>query len=209
MSSPAKPRQPSPELFFDTMNAYQRTAALKAAIHLDVFTAIAEGNATPSAIAPRCQASERGIRILCDYLVIIGFLTKQGSAYQLSADSAMFLDRRSPAYLGSAEGFLASPLLIDAYKDMAAAVRKGGTVIDQHALGPEHPAWVEFARSMGPMMAFSRGADRKVNRRRFRREMESAGHRCRPRDIRDHHCQTQSQRDHFCLGLVQCSRSGE
>jgi ubiquinone/menaquinone biosynthesis C-methylase UbiE len=154
MSSLAKPQQPSPELFFDTMNAYQRTAALKGAIHLDLFTAIAEGNTTPGAIAARCQASERGIRILCDYLVIIGFLTKQGSAYQLSADSATFLDRRSPAYLGSAEGFLASPLLIDAFKDIAAAVRKGGTVIDQHALGPEHPAWVEFARSMGPMMAF-------------------------------------------------------
>ncbi len=32
-------RMPSPDLFFETMNAYQRTAALKAAIDLDLFTA--------------------------------------------------------------------------------------------------------------------------------------------------------------------------
>jgi hypothetical protein len=33
-------QQPSPALFFETMNAYQRTEALKAAIELGVFTAI-------------------------------------------------------------------------------------------------------------------------------------------------------------------------
>lgn len=93
MSSVPQTKPPSPELIFDTLNAYQRTAALKGAIQLDVFTAIGEGNATAKAIAARCQTSERGMRILCDYLVIIGFLTKQGSNYGLTADSAMFLDR--------------------------------------------------------------------------------------------------------------------
>ena len=71
---------PSPELFFDTAQAYQRTAALRAAIDLDLFTAIGGGATTVPAIAAKCQASERGIRILSDYLTIIGFLTKSGSA---------------------------------------------------------------------------------------------------------------------------------
>src|ERR1700691_6574113 len=97
---------PAPTLFFETMNAYQRTFALKGAIQLDVFTAIGEGSKTAPAIAGRCQTSERGMRILCDYLVIIGFLTKQGANYGLTPESAMFLDRRSPAYLGTAERFL-------------------------------------------------------------------------------------------------------
>ena len=66
-------QQPSPELFFETMLAYQRTAALKAAIELDLFTAIGEGAHTSEALAQRCQTSERGMRILCDYLVVIGF----------------------------------------------------------------------------------------------------------------------------------------
>jgi 2-polyprenyl-3-methyl-5-hydroxy-6-metoxy-1,4-benzoquinol methylase len=145
---------PAPTLFFETMNAYQRTSALKGAIQLDVFTAIGEGKTTVNAIAARCQTSERGMRILCDYLVIIGFLTKNGASYELTPESAMFLDRRSPAYLGSAERFLGSPTLVDAYKDMAALVRKGGEIMSEHGtMDPEHPVWVEFARSMAPMMA--------------------------------------------------------
>jgi 2-polyprenyl-3-methyl-5-hydroxy-6-metoxy-1,4-benzoquinol methylase len=141
-------------LFFETMNAYQRTAALKGAIQLDVFTAIGEGNHTAPAIAARCRTSERGMRILCDYLVIIGFLAKEGHDYRLTPDSAAFLDRRSPAYIGTAERFLASSTLVDAYKDIAAIVRKGGEIMSAHGtMDPDHPIWVEFARSMAPMMA--------------------------------------------------------
>jgi hypothetical protein len=44
MSSPSA-TQPSPQLFFQTINAYQRTEGLKAAIELETFTAIGEGNA--------------------------------------------------------------------------------------------------------------------------------------------------------------------
>jgi len=42
------------------------------------------------------------MRILCDYLVVIGFLAKSGTTYNLTPDTAVFLDRRSPAYLGTA-----------------------------------------------------------------------------------------------------------
>ncbi len=93
-------KQPTPALLFDTFNAYQRTQAVKAGIDLEVFTAIGEGKTTAKQIAERCGASERGTRILCDYLVIIGFLTKHDSSYGLTPDSAMFLDQRSPAYIG-------------------------------------------------------------------------------------------------------------
>ena len=36
----------SPDLFMDAVVAYQQTAAIKAAIELDLFTEIAKGNAT-------------------------------------------------------------------------------------------------------------------------------------------------------------------
>jgi DNA-binding IclR family transcriptional regulator len=114
------------------MNAYQRTAAVKGAIQLDVFTAIGEGNTTAAALAGRCDTSERGMRILCDYLVIIGFLTKDGTDYRLTPDSAMFLDRRSPAYMGTAERFLSSATLMDAFRDVPAIVRNGGSVMSAH-----------------------------------------------------------------------------
>ncbi len=143
---------PSPQLFFETVNAFHQTAALKAAIQLDVFSAVGEGNQTAATIARRCQASERGIRILCDALVIIGFLKKDASSYSLTQDSAIFLDRRSPAYLGGSIQFLLAPAAMAGYEELAAAVRKGGTVIDQDSTTPEHPMWVDFARGMAPLM---------------------------------------------------------
>jgi len=147
-------QQPSPQLFFQTINAHQRTEALKAAIELEVFTAIGEGNTTAAQIAKRCQASERGMRILCDYLTIMEMLTKKGDEYRLTLDSATFLDKRSPAYLGGATEFLCSPMLTEGSKHIAEAVRKGGTAMEgEGTIGPDHPVWVKFARGMAPMMA--------------------------------------------------------
>ncbi len=152
MAPVTQPHPPSPDLFFDTLNAYQRTAALKAAIELDVFTAIGEGNRTIQGLAKRCGTSERGMRILCDYLVVIGFLTKDEGGYGLTPDSALFLVRSSPVYIGAAAKFLASPELVDGFKDVAAFVRKGGTVAsDAGIVADENPMWVEFARSMAPL----------------------------------------------------------
>jgi len=143
---------PSPQLFFETITSFQRTEALKAAIQLDLFTAVAEGNKTAQEIAARCKSSERGTRILCDYLVIHGFLTKQGKNYGLTRDSAVFLDQRSPAYIGGALSFLLSPAATDGFKELARAVRKGGTATEENGTTPEHPMWVDFARGMAPLM---------------------------------------------------------
>ena len=148
MSTPAS-QQPSPQLFFQTMNAHQRTEALKAGIELDVFTAIGEGNTTVAEIAKRCHASEKGTRVLCDYLTIMEMLTKQGDRYGLTLDSSVFLDKRSPAYLGGAVEFLSDPKLTGGAKYMAEAVRKGGTAMpDDGTIGPDNPIWVTFARAM-------------------------------------------------------------
>ena len=147
-------QQPSPQLFFQTVNAHQRTEALKAAIELEVFTAIGEGNTTAAQIAKRCQTSERGMRILCDFLTTMEMLTKQGDNYGLTLDSATFLDKRSPAYVGGAIEFMCSPELTDAAKNMTEAVRKGGTAMENEGtIDAENPIWVKFARGMVPIMA--------------------------------------------------------
>jgi SAM-dependent methyltransferase len=145
---------PTPQLFFQTANAYQRSQALKAALELDLFTAIGEGKDTAAALAQRCRAAERGVRILADYLTVQGFVTKEGPRYTLTPDSAMFLDRQSPAYMGSVFGFLHAPKFTEAFQNITEAVRKGGTVAGEAGtVAPEHPLWVEFAKSMIPMMA--------------------------------------------------------
>lgn len=145
---------PTPQLFFQTANAYQQSQALKAAIELDLFTAIAEGKDTAQVLAQRCGAAERGVRILADYLTIHGFLVKEANRYTLTPDSAVFLDRNSPAYMGSLLGFLHAPKFTEAFQNLTEAVRKGGTVAGESGtVAPEHPLWVEFAKSMIPMMA--------------------------------------------------------
>src|ERR1700690_3112672 len=101
--------QPTPERFFNAMNAYAQTEAVKAAIELEIFTAVAEGNKTAATIAKRCKAAERGVRVRCDFLTIHRFLTKNGSEYALAPDSALFLDRNSSAYMGGAIEFLLTP----------------------------------------------------------------------------------------------------
>jgi len=149
----AEAQQPNPALIFETLTAYQRSDALRAAIELDLFTAIGEGAHTASEIALRCGAAERGARILCDYLTLIGFLTKDGNSYGLTQDSAVFLDRRSPAYMGSAAEFLVSDHIMEGFKHLTESVRKGGTAtLGEGTLAPEHPVWVKFARAMAPMM---------------------------------------------------------
>jgi ubiquinone/menaquinone biosynthesis C-methylase UbiE len=151
-SSPAQ--QPSPQLFFQTINAYQRTEALKAAIELEVFAAIGEGNATAAEIAARCETSERGMRILCDFLCMMGFLNKDDNRYGLTPDSALFLDKRSPAYLGGATEFIATDKLTDNFKNLAEVVRKGGTRDETGGtVAPDNPIWVNFARGMAAMMS--------------------------------------------------------
>lgn len=144
-------KQPTPALLFDTFNAYQRTQAVKTGIDLELFTAIAEGKRTAGEIAQRCGASERGTRILCDFLTIAGFLTKQDNTYGLTADSATFLDKRSPAYLGTVTEFILSPHLMENFDHLTEAVKKGGTAGDTEPLEPDHPMWVKFARAMAPM----------------------------------------------------------
>ena len=45
------PQGPSPALFFDTISAYQRTEALRAAIELDLFSQVAAGHQTATELA--------------------------------------------------------------------------------------------------------------------------------------------------------------
>lgn len=144
---------PSPALFFQTVNGHMRTAALKSAIELELFSAIAEGHRTPKALATRCGGAERGLRMLGDYLTVGGFLTKQGEEYQLTPDSELFLTKTSAAYLGPTLNFMLSSPLVEGFKQLTGAVRKGGTVVgEKGTLAPEHPDWVTFARSMVPLM---------------------------------------------------------
>jgi len=153
MTSQPGTAEPNPNLVYETLNAYQNTAALKAAIELDVFTAIGGGIDTAAQLAKRCQGTERGLRILCDYLTILGFLSKTDQRYALTLDSATFLDRRSSAYQGSSSGFLALPETVAAFMHLSETIRTGRPPLGagEGSVSHENPIWVDFARSMAPL----------------------------------------------------------
>src|SRR5262245_14068991 len=158
MSSAAAPK-PSPELIFSSLIVYQNAFALKAAIELDLFTAIAEGATDAASLAKRVNAAERGVRILADGMTVQGFLRKENGKYSLSPDSALFLDRRSPAYMGGMAEFIVSEENIRNFSQFADCVRKGGTVssIGDNSKPVDH-RWVTFAKAMGSMAAPMAGA---------------------------------------------------
>jgi 2-polyprenyl-3-methyl-5-hydroxy-6-metoxy-1,4-benzoquinol methylase len=156
MSTPSSAQGVNPGIIFETFNAYQRSAALKAGIELDLFTAIAKGSRSVEAIATAIGASSanngRSVRILCDYLTIMGLLAKQGEEYSLEIEARLFLDRSSPSYFGGAARFIMDPQIMAPFADLAQIVRTGRTTMaDEGTVSHDNPVWVEFAEAMAPM----------------------------------------------------------
>jgi SAM-dependent methyltransferase len=143
----------SPQAFVEAVSGYQRTAAMKAAVALDLFTAIEHEGGELDRISKRLQASERGVRVLCDYLTVQGFLQKETGRYRLTPSTTAFLTTSSPAWMGSIVDFLAAPEMMSLWlTDPAVFVRNGGSV-GLANMSPDNPVWVKFARAMVPFMA--------------------------------------------------------
>ena len=141
----------NPGRIHQALTSYQLAMALKGAIELEIFTHIAAGATTSDTIAPLCGGTEKGVRVLCDYLTVHGFLTKAEGAYGLASDTAALLDKKSPSYMGSVAEYFTHPAMVNKYRDVAALVRNGGAT--DHTLAPNDNVWVEFARYMAPMFA--------------------------------------------------------
>src|SRR3954465_14232425 len=142
----------SPAPFLDAILGFQKTAALKAALALDLFTVVHQESGDLDWIAARTGASARGIRILCDYLTVQGFLTKTQDRYGLTPATQAFLTTTSPAWLGSVVEFLAAPEMISLWLDDPVSYVRNGGAAGLGSIAPENPVWVKFARAMGPFM---------------------------------------------------------
>jgi ubiquinone/menaquinone biosynthesis C-methylase UbiE len=148
------PLNPAPIL--GMMMGYQQSAAMQAAVELDFFTAIGEGHNSAAAIAQACGCNERGARILADYFVVNGLLTKKHQNYFLSPESSAFLSKKSPAYVGGMSGFLNAPGIRKQFDCLTEAVRKGGVAASAEGSTASHyDGWVDFAQSMEAMMGMA------------------------------------------------------
>jgi SAM-dependent methyltransferase len=140
----------NPAPIFECFSAYQKTAAMQAAVDIGLFTAIAAGNVTAAQAAKACSASPKGVRVLCDYWTVNGLLTKTGDQYGLTPEAAMFLDQKSPAYFGGVLGFMNGPIT-PFFDQLTDAVRRGGAA-GQGSVQPEFEGWINFAQQMGAMI---------------------------------------------------------
>jgi len=61
-----------------------------------------------------------------------GILTKEDGLYGLTLDSAVFLDKRSPAYMGTVSDFMLSPHIKGNFDNLTESVRKGGSAAKQN-----------------------------------------------------------------------------
>jgi ubiquinone/menaquinone biosynthesis C-methylase UbiE len=145
-----KERAMNPGPIFECFTAYQKTAAMQAAVDVGLFSAIGKGHATVAALADACKASPKGVRVLCDYWAVQGLLVKEGERYRLTPEAAMFLDRSSPAYLGGVMGFINGPI-VPFFSKLTEAVRRGGCET-AGSVTPDYDGWVAFAHEMGAMM---------------------------------------------------------
>jgi ubiquinone/menaquinone biosynthesis C-methylase UbiE len=135
---------------YEAALGYQKTAALTAAVKLDIVTSIGGGALTSEVLAEKTATSPRGMRILCDLLTVMGLLRKEDGAYSVTEPAKRYLDPSSPAWMGGSIDFYGSPeilrLVLD---DPVSYVRHGGSAGLAH-LAPDHPVWLRFAKAMSP-----------------------------------------------------------
>jgi hypothetical protein len=90
----------SPETLLEKSGRYWETCALHAAVQLDVFTVMEDQRLSAEAVAEKLQADPRALAMLLNALTAMNLLEKSGSIYANTPEAALFLSRKSPAYIG-------------------------------------------------------------------------------------------------------------
>ncbi len=132
MPRSSKDDLPNRSALDDLLRGARMAAALKAALELDIFTRIAEGNRSLPALIRASGLNERGLRILLDALANINLLVKSAFEYALTPTSEAYLVKGKPTYYGDA---LLALLAWEARGQLARAVRSGKPISSLQADG--------------------------------------------------------------------------
>lgn len=122
--TPSPPSRPDPEILIQMQFSFAPALALTTGIQLRVFSHIADGRSTVTEIAAAAKASERGTRMLLDFLVACQLLTKSNDRYDLTPLAAEYLVCDRPNYIGAMRE--RGNRLLDSWLDLTEAVRLGG-----------------------------------------------------------------------------------
>lgn len=148
--------------------AYWESAALMAAVELDVFTAIARGQDTIATVAKAIDISERNAERLLTALVAMTLLDRNGERFSNAPDVERFLVKDSERYAGP--WILFTKPRWNAYGELSQRLRRR----EENRLGSYESFTVEDARryhaatysiGMGAARLFSRSVDLKGRRK--------------------------------------------
>jgi hypothetical protein len=116
--------------------AYREAKALLAAVELGVFTALSAGALDLQSLRVNTGIAERGARDFFDALLALGLLERDGEdRYRNTPDTAHFLDRNSPGYLGYELEFINDKLYAK-WNGLADSLRTGRPQTESDPSGP-------------------------------------------------------------------------
>jgi ubiquinone/menaquinone biosynthesis C-methylase UbiE len=116
----------TPMKFMNDLWAARLSLTLIAAIEMDVFTLIAEGNRTAEAIAKAVKAPKRGVERLLDALVGMEYLTRRGTQLGLTKVADTFLVRTKPSFIGAMAD--ESRITLPGWMRLAEVIRSGKSI---------------------------------------------------------------------------------
>lgn len=138
----------TPERLMQLAWGYAPPMIIEAAVRNGVFEALDGGARTVAELSAETGSSERGLTAISDALVGLGLLEKDGPArYRLAPESAAFLVKDKPGYLGSFFRHISGQLVPD-WLHLTETVRTGAppVAVNEEAIGS--PFFQEFVESL-------------------------------------------------------------
>ncbi len=91
---------PTPDRILQTGLAFWGSKVLLSAIEIGLFTELGKGAERFEPLRGRLGLHPRSARDFLDALVALGFLERTGDTYSNTIETALFLDRKKPSYIG-------------------------------------------------------------------------------------------------------------
>jgi len=128
-------KQWNPGELLEISGFYWKTAVLHAAVKLDVFTVIGDGQFTTSEISRQLDATPRGLERLLDALVAMELLVKVDGVYANAPSGQTFLSKNSAQYIGHI--IMHHYHLVESWSKLDQAVQSGRPIRNRSSFSKE------------------------------------------------------------------------
>ncbi len=92
--------EPTPDRILQTGMAFWASKTLLSAVEMELFTDLASQPADLTTLQGRLDLHPRAAADFLDALVALGFLEREDGVYRNTAETALFLDKAKPSYVG-------------------------------------------------------------------------------------------------------------